>query len=287
VGVLCSAIHAQIPGGVQNADGVRVTVDDENTDPSLWVVVPGEPDNERAIEILFPEHVTVERRGSQVEHLYLFRSGKTGKAPMWKSEGRTLEYTREFAGGVRMTARAMLEEDGVRFRYEFENESDADYTMVTAVTDPRMTSIFHDERLERTYVHRADGFRLLADDTPQRLTMSLSEWLPSRYLDSYTWPVPAKLIEKREDGITYYNSAHKVDEPMIATLSTDHKWVVASFTKTVGNVWSNPELTCQHVDPTRPLPPHGRTAWEVKILIFPGTLNDALVKVRAQRGSLE
>jgi hypothetical protein len=78
-----------------------------------------------------------------------------------------------------------------------------------------------------------------------------------------------------------------VDEPLIATLSTDRKWVVASFTKTTGNVWSNPELTCQHVDPEKPLPPEGKAVVEVKILIFEGTLDQVLQKVRAQRGSLQ
>jgi len=41
----------------------------------------------------------------------------------------------------------------------------------------------------------------------------------------------------------------RVDEPLIVTLSTDRKWIVASFIRATGNVWSNPELTCQHVDP--------------------------------------
>lgn len=115
--------------------------------------------------------------------------------------------------------------------------------------------------------------------------MSLSEWLPSRYLASYTWPVPAKLVEHRSDGITYYNKSRPVDEPMIATLSDDH-WVVASFTRTTGNVWSNPELTCQHVDPETSVAAGQKTTTEVKILVFNGTLDDALSNVRAQRGRL-
>jgi hypothetical protein len=186
-----------------------------------------------------------------------------------------------------MLARATLQDDGVLFHYEFENRSDADYTMITAVTDPRMTGIFHDVRLERTYVHRKDGFGLLAADTPGRLTMPLSQWLPARYLDSYTWPVPAQLVEHRADGIAYYNASQPVDLPVIATVSSDGKWVAASFTHTTGNVWSNPELTCQHVDPERPLPARGKAEWDVKILIFPGTLDQVLGKVKSERPSLQ
>ena len=77
------------------------------------------------------------------------------------------------------------------------------------------------------------------------------------------------------------------DEPLVATFSTDGKWVVASFTRTTGNVWSNPELTCQHVDPQIPLPPGSSGAMETKILVFPGSLDDVLKKVTAQRQTLE
>jgi hypothetical protein len=54
----------------------------------------------------------------------------------------------------------------------------------------------------------------------------------------------------------------------------------------VGNVWSNPELTCQHVDPTTSLPAHGTAVVEVKILILRGRLEDALRRVIQQRDSL-
>lgn len=158
--------------------------------------------------------------------------------------------------------------------------------MIYAVTDPRLTGIFHDQRLERTYVHHPDGFALLAADSPARLTMPLNQWLPARYMASYTWPIPAQLVEHRSDGITYYTASRQVDEPMIATLSTDRQWVVSSFTRTVGNVWSNPDLTCQHVDPQTALAPGQHAVLEVKILVFRGTLDQALQKVIAQRPSL-
>jgi hypothetical protein len=149
---------------------------------------------------------------------------------------------------VHFVARATLEEDGVRFQYEFTNRSAAAYDMIYAVTDPRLTSIFHDVRLERTYVHHVDGFDLLASETPSRITVPLDQWLPARYLASHTWPVPSELVEHRDDGITYYNKSRSVDEPFIATLSSDGKWVVASFTRETGNVWSNPELRgCQTI----------------------------------------
>lgn len=280
--------QAQTPSVVQNASGMRLVVASENTDPTLHIILPGHPDSDRAIEVIFPEHVTVRKNGeTEGKHLFLFQPGQQGDRPAWRQVGQSLQYEKDFAGGLHMLARATLEEDGVRFRYEFVNRSKASYEMIYAPTDPRLTSIFHDVRLQRTYVHDKDGFDLLASETPGRLTMPLDQWLPARYLASFTWPVPAKRVEKRDDGITYYNKARPVDEPLVATVSTDGKWVVASFTKTTGNVWSNPELTCQHVDPQIPLAPGARAAMETKILVFSGSLDEVLKKVTAQRETLE
>jgi hypothetical protein len=86
--------------------------------------------------------------------------------------------------------------------------------------------------------------------------------------------------------VTYYNKSRKVDEPFIATLSRDGLWVVASFAGEAGNVWSNPELTCQHVDPQTSLVPAQRATLAMKILILRGSLDDALRRAREQRASL-
>ena len=258
----------------------------ENSQPTLLFQLPGSQDS--AIEVIFPEHVTARKVGSdEAEHLYLFQPGRDESPPQWRQVDQSLQYEMDFKEGIHFLARATLVADGVLFHYEFLNRSNTAFAMIYAPTDPRMTSIFHDVRLERTYVHHKDGFDLLASETPSRLTMPVSQWLPSRYLASFTWPIPAQRVERREDGITYYNKSRAVDEPMIATLSTDRKWVVSSFTRTTGNVWSNPELTCQHVDPVAPLAPGQSAVLEVKILIFKGSLEQALQKVVSQRDGLK
>lgn len=278
------SLVAQAPRSLANSEGLRLSISETDTQPALTIALPGESSKQPAIRVLFPEHVTAKKSGNtDAEHLYLFRPGLQGEKPQWKRPGDSLEYEWEFSAGIHMLARATLQDDGVLFHYEFENHSDVDYAMITAITDPRMTGVFHDVRLERTYVHRKGWFALLAAETPDRLTMPLSQWLPSRYLDSYTWPVPAQRVERRADGITYYNASQPVDEALLATVSSDQKWVAASFTNTTGNVWSNPELTCQHVDPERPLPPRAKVEWDVKILIFQGSLDQVLKKIRSQR----
>jgi hypothetical protein len=262
-------------------------VDTGEKDPVLSVTVPNGPVNGRTFKILMPEHVTVRLHGEVEAHqLYIYGRNPKGLAIAWEKSGNTLEYSTEF-GQLHFVAKATLVNDGIVFRYEFTNNGTIDYDMATAVTDPRFKAVFNDLRLERTYVHSKGGFVLLASHTPERLTLPLNQWFPVRYLASYTAPIPGDRIQKRDDGITYLYSPDRVDEPMIATLSNDRTWVAASFSRDPGNVWTNPELTCQHVDPQVPLPRGKHAEYEMKILIFKGSLDDALKKVTAQMDGLQ
>jgi hypothetical protein len=272
---------------LSNKAGLQLLIADRDV-PRLRIVLPGHSTTDSAIEVLFPEHVTVLSSGaSAAKQLYLSSSSQNLDVPHWRQAQNSIEYERELPDDVHFLARATLEDDGVRFHYEYTNRSQATFSMIYAVTDPRLTSIFHDLRLERTYVHHANGFDLLASETPERLTMPVNQWLPARYLVSYTWPVAAQRVEHRDDRITYYNKSRAVDFPFIATLSLDRAWVVASFTNTVGNVWSNPELTCQHVDPQTSLAVGQQAATEIKILAIRGSLEQAFQRAVSQRASLK
>lgn len=205
------------------------------------------------------------------------------RGPAWRRVGQSLEYEMALINHVHMVARATLESDGVRYHYDFVNRSNVDYDMLQAITDPRLYSIFHDARLERTYVHHKDGFDLLASETPGRLTMPEKEWLTCRYLVPFTWPVVPRRVEKNEDGITWYHKSRQVDQPLIATVSQDGKWIAATCTRQTGNVWTNPDLTCQHTDPETSLKAGGKATLEVKTFVFRGTLEEVLEKVRRER----
>ena len=283
----CARAQAQGLPRLQTPSGLRLFVDEANTAPTLRVVLPGLPDSDRSIVVVFPEHVTARRHGEgEGRHLYRWEPGRNSDRPAWRRTEQSFEYQRALPGAVLFVARATLDSDGVRFRYEFHNRSRTAYDMIYAVTDPRLTSLFHDVRLERTYVHYTTGWALLAAGTPERLTMPLERWLPARYAASFTWPVPARLVERDDDGITHYSAAQRVDDPFLATVSSDSAWVVASFTRTTGNLWSNPELTCQHVDPQTALPPGATAVTEVKILVLRGSLSAAYERMSAERYSL-
>ena len=266
--------------------GIHVEVSHEDALPALKILLPGQPASDPGIRVLFPEHVTAREHGkSDAVHLYIFGPDSHNVHPVWRRAGQsTLEYDMELQVGVHLVARATLESDGIRFHYDFVNRSGTSYDVIEAVTDPRMiTPYLHDIRLERTYVHHSEGFDLFASETPARLTVPLNEWLPNRYRVPYTWPIDPKRVEKQEGGLTWYNKSRRVDEPFIATKSTDGKWIMATYSADPGNVWTNPELTCQHADMQTSLKPNSQSSTELKIFLFPGSLDDLLAKVRLHR----
>jgi hypothetical protein len=247
--------------------------------PLLKVLLPGQSISDRGIEIEFPEHVTgVNETTHKVEHLYLTssRNNNTRTTPTWHVAGNTISYETAFNNGVKMAATARLERDGLRMTYQFTNRSGVSYQNLQAVTCVKLYSLFSDTLLERTYVHHSNGFDLLASETPERLTMPIQKWLPCRYLVSYTWPVASRRIEKDADSITRYYKSQKADRPFIATLSHDKQWIAATFTRETGNLWTNPERSCQHADPAISLKSGETKTLELKTFIIKGNLSQLL-----------
>ncbi len=245
--------------------------------PLLKILLAGQPASDRGIEIEFPEHVTgLNKRTNQVEHLYLVTNRNLKRTlPRWQIVGNTFRYETEF-DSIKMIATAYLEPDGLRCTYKFINRSNVSYQNLQAVTCVKLYSVFSDTLLQRTYVHHPEGFDFMASETPDRLSMPLQKWLPCRYLVSYNWPVEIKRIEKKEDSITRYNKSRKADKPFIATLSHDKKWVAATYTKETGNLWTNPERSCQHADPAINLNAGETKSLELKTFIINGDLEKLL-----------
>ncbi len=76
---------------IQNADGLRLMVAAENTQPSLGIVLPNHPDNDAAIEVIFPEQVTAKKQGST-------------ERPTLRKVGQSLQYETDLTDGIHMLA---------------------------------------------------------------------------------------------------------------------------------------------------------------------------------------
>jgi hypothetical protein len=268
-------------GGLAITDrssGLRLSVINKEF-PLLKILLPGQLDSDRGIEVEFPEHVTgVNKNSGKAEQLYFVSLGNRNRrtSPVWKLEKNTIIYETDLQDNVHLTAKAILEPDGLRYSYTFTNRSGADYKNLGAITCVKLYSLFSDTLLRRTYVHHPNGFELLASETPQRLTLPLNQWLPCRYLVSYTWPVPKQRTEKDEDGITRYYKSKKTDLPLIATLSHDKKWVAATCSTDPGNLWDNPERTCHHADPAIDLNKGEIKTISLKTFIYKGDLDKSI-----------
>ena len=261
---------------VNNESGLRLIVIDKKF-PLLKILIPGQAAGERGIEVEFPEHVTgVNTQTRNVERFYLITAGNRYKRslPVWKATDTSLIYECEFNNNIKLSAEARLSHDGVAYTYHITNNSTITYENMQAPTCVKLYSSFSDTLLERTYVHHADGFDLLASETPERLTMGIGKWLPCRYLVPYTWPVNISRVEKGEDGITRYHKSRKVDRSIIATVSHDQQWVAATYTNETGNVWTNPERTCHHVDPVTTVRPGQMARLWLKTVIIKGSLDE-------------
>src|SRR5690349_23252441 len=101
-GLCAIAACGQSLTSIRNADGVRLVVADEKA-PILRVILPGAPDNDKSIEVIFPEHVTVRLHGStEAEHLYMFTSPDS--RPNWHQNRSSVEYEMGLGGGVHFVA---------------------------------------------------------------------------------------------------------------------------------------------------------------------------------------
>jgi hypothetical protein len=267
--------------------GIRMMVKHTSAAPLLTILLPEQPLTSRGIEVEFPEHITGRHQAThQVEHLYL-AAQQVIPIDSWQQQTHALTYEILLQNTVHLRARAELEADGIRFSYEFTNRAGPPYEHFQAVTCVKLYDVFEDTFLERTYVHHTEGFDLLASETPQRHTMTTAEWLPCRYLVPFRWPVvPETKRVEEEDGVIRYHKSRQVDEPFIATLSVDQHWLAATYTVETGNVWTNPERTCQHADPATELLPGDMKRVELKTFLLQGTLDQLLEHVKEERQRL-
>src|SRR5215470_8709795 len=99
--VACGSVRTAqtlLPEPIRNSQGLTLVVAEQNTQPTLRIVLPGQPLSDLSIEVIFPEHITARKAGSaNVDHLYLFRPGMQGERPAWRRVGQSLQYEKELS----------------------------------------------------------------------------------------------------------------------------------------------------------------------------------------------
>jgi hypothetical protein len=277
------------PGG-----GVRMVALTDHISPMVRFLLPGEAADSHGIQVECPESIKV---GAAKEKLYtvdrrLKGNSAGSKIPpyTWQATQQSLSYTMQIEHGISIVCKVLAEADGPRFRYTFTNPSEQAYDTLQPITCVQLGTgpAFGDVRLERTWVHLAGGFDLLASESPERLTQPVKEWGQSRYHAFLKVPNGPhenrlNLASAPRGFVIMYHKSRPIDDPVIATTSVDGQWVVATYNPTARFVWSNPQWTCQHSDPSAPLPAHGRVQLEVKVFVFRGGLAALLPRLAAER----
>jgi hypothetical protein len=266
---------------VNNETGLRLMSIGDHSQVKLFI--PGQNDNDDGILLDCPEIISLTDRAGKSDLVYaLFNKNYPDYKVKWIKRENQLSYVIDAMPKVKLECKISLDADGIRVSYNITNLTGEHYPRTIVSTCNKLRSAFYDVFLERTYVHHQDGFAQLAEFIPQRIVMPIDQWLPCRIRAAYTIQPPVIQKKRGADGIMLYDSPKKVDISFLATRSADGQWIAASSSVLKPEqVWSNPKLTCHHVDPAISLAANAVSKIEIKLFVFKGSLPDALEKVKA------
>jgi hypothetical protein len=181
----------------------------------------------------------------------------------------------------------------LRYAYRVVNGSKRRLKNVQTVTCVRLRdhASLADVRLDRTYLHADGRFVPFAEGIVNRLDLAEREWRSFALRAELNRPPPVqpetaprnpRHTQKRGHKKTVF-LARRPDLPVIATLSTDRRWVVATWSPASAALWTNVNWTCHHSDPIcrRTIEPGAVAELEGKIFVYPGTLEQLVEKIRA------
>lgn len=281
--------------------GIQLAVIGERVCPQIKLLLPGEPLTNPGIEVEFPEAIcATDAKTKKHEILYVIkRRYKPGQielpAHAWKRDTDRLSYRMRFDSDIEMLAEVILDEDGVRFHYELTNHGELAWSRVQPMTCVRLRDheSFADERLDRTWVHCDVGWELLASDRPDRHSLPLEDWRASRYQACFQPPPTRREVRHehsalREGDFTRYYKDRQLDASMMATVSVDGEWIVATASASKVDVWTHTEWTSHHSDPVvMDLPPGTTGNVDLKTFLLRGTRDELWKQYSAAYGEPE
>lgn len=284
---ILAAAGVAIARGQRNRDelqirarsGLRIKQYGDSQRPAIAVFLPSL--NAPAAVIEMPEHawrrVREDNDQSWFYKMYGTDAALKGKVS-WTSTTDMLAFKMETPSGFKLNGSAKLSDNGIAVIYEILSGSERQLAAVQAVTCVKLYRPFTDVFLERTLVHDESGLKLIATETPERLTKNAEEWLPCRYICRVGGGTTAYRVEKL-DGVTRYFRSRPADAPFIATGSDPAGWTACTFSQNADSVFTNPARTCHHADPISLSVSDGRASHGVNVLMVHGSPSDAWNRV--------
>jgi hypothetical protein len=222
----------------------------------------------------FPEVIQTKCCGSN-EVLDLYRDGRNPVWPanlqcepiklpvVWQGNEKELFYEMKLDNNMVLHSRAKVVDNSIFLEFQLDNNTNKDFVDIDiecCVQSQYVTDI-SDKHLERTMVLIDGTFRTFMDALPNFREFSDRSKIID-FFHAYTKKdhspelTSENIFDKPHPGypddperkLRWWIVPLDIDIPVIATLSKDSTWSVATSSGKGINVWHNPVLSCQHVD---------------------------------------
>jgi len=203
----------------------------------------------------------------------------------WEGNDKKLSYEMKFDNGMVLNASARVEGTKVIMSHRLTNGTELDLKdvkMWNCVQNVFLENI-NDPKMERTSTITSGKYELFKNMIPasreytDKVKPELQRFLGFRDLNSrgfkdcpHVIPHPG-FPDDPAQRIYFWESDKAIDLPIIATMSKDGQWGVATMSSLAPGVWSNPGISCQHADRAYPLCKAGETIEIVnQVVVFEG-----------------
>jgi len=203
----------------------------------------------------------------------------------WQGDEKMLSYTMDFDNGMSLTSSAQVIKTGIILTHKLRNNTSLNlkelkmWNCVQLTTAPNL----HDPLMERTHVLVDNKFKLIRQLVPKFKPWSLSESNLPHFFRAFTanehrWykeddnphtsPHPG-YPDDPSKAITTWQVIPLINTAVLATVSKDTRWGIATYSSDSDSVFTNATNTCHHADAAINSCPAGKTMMiSNRILLF-------------------
>jgi len=209
----------------------------------------------------------------------------------WQGDKKNLSYTMNFDNGMSLTSNAQVIGTDIVLTHKLHNGTSLDLKELKMWNCVQLTtaSNLHDPLMERTHVLVDNTFKLIRQLVPDFEPWPLSESAKPHFFrafrkDGHRWyedddnphtsPHPG-YPDDPSKAITTWQVIPPIDTAIIATVSKDSNWGIATYSNDSENIFTNAVNTCHHADAAIDTCGAGDTATiSNRVLLFEGDLSD-------------